>query len=66
MFWIWLVDAFIQQNEDLEMEELVNHFLVSEYAQKDIFFKYYTKELLFSVATRGNWVAPDLRGLLLL
>jgi len=66
LFWIWLIDAFIKQNKELEMAELVERFLGSKYAQKDIFFAYYTKELLFSVEARANWIVPDLKALLLL
>ncbi len=63
LFWIWLIGAFISKHSNLEIEELVERFLGSKYAHRDIFFEYYTKKLLFSVTARANWVGADLREL---
>lgn len=65
LFWIQLIDEFVQQNNALETEALAEYFLASKYAQQAILFEYYTKELLFSTAARANWVAPNLKGLAL-
>ena len=63
LFWIWLVDEFISKHPALEMDQLVATFLQSKYAHQATLFEYYTKELLFSVEARANWVAPDLKKL---
>lgn len=65
LFWIWLIGEYISNHPTLDIEVLVSSFLQSKYAQKDIFFKYYSKELLFSVEARANWLKPDLRSLVL-
>jgi len=61
LFWIWIIYSFLIENKGLKINELISLFLASEYARKEILFKYYTKELLFSVEARANWVMPDLK-----
>jgi len=63
LFWIWLIGAFVEKHKGLKMNELVNEFLASAYANRDVFYAYYSKEVLFSVEARANWVAPDLQQL---
>ena len=60
LFWIWLINEYIENNKGLKTNELVAVFLESTYAKKDVFLKYYSKELLFSVDARANWTEPDL------
>lgn len=60
LFWIWLINEYIENNKGLKTNELVIGFLESTYAKKDVFLKYYSKELLFSVDARANWKEPDL------
>ena len=66
LFWIRLIEIYIQQHQHLEIEALTDQFLASKYAQKNIFFEYYTKNLLFSTEARGIWHMPDLRPISLL
>lgn len=62
IFWIELIDWFIKQHKNSEIEALIFIFLKSKYASKTIFLEYYSKELLFSTIARANWIAPDLKG----
>jgi len=59
LFWVELISTFIQKHQQLKLEELIEVFLASKYASKTIFLEYYTKEKLFSVAARANWLAPN-------
>ena len=63
LFWIWLISAYVDKYKYLKINELVSKFLASTYAERDVFFKFYSKKVLFSVDARANWVEPDLQPL---
>ena len=63
LFWIRLINKFVEEHKYLEISELTELFLNSRFAEKTIFFEYYTKERLFSTEARANWVAPDIKSL---
>ncbi len=45
--------------DDVSLCDAVNSLLLSERGQRDLPLKYYSKELLFSVAARRGFVHPD-------
>ena len=63
LFWIWLISAYVDKYKHLKINELVSKFLASTYAERDVFFKFYSKKVLFSVDARANWIEPDLQPL---
>lgn len=64
VFYVWAIDHFLSTvNRDLPLEELAEQLLASPIAHKEYLLKYYSKERLFSVEARHQWVAPDLQPL---
>jgi hypothetical protein len=62
-FWIWLLNVYWERvagKEDLI--KACNEFLNSNLAVRDIFLKFYSRELLFSKEARKGFVSPDLAG----
>ena len=59
LFWIYVIDNFVQQHPALSLLELCNLFLQSPFAARDYPFQFYSKELLMSTAARGYWTEPD-------
>lgn len=68
IFWLWLSDEFWKQNalDDKTFEELCNTFLKSKYANRNAIFIFYSREKLFSVEARKNFVEPDIQAFNLL
>ena len=61
MFWICTVSRYLLfADEDCSFIELVNGMLES-CGDKNLPFKYYSRDLLMSVRARASWVEPDLR-----
>lgn len=59
-FWIWLLTAYWQKVQDKdELVNACNSLLNSSFSDKDVFFKFYSRELLFSKVARRNFVPPD-------
>ncbi|SKA41028.1 hypothetical protein SAMN04488128_105320 [Chitinophaga eiseniae] len=59
-FWIWMADAFLQAQESTSMEKYCSTFIRSRYTNKNFPLQFYSHALLFSVAARKRFVAPDL------
>jgi hypothetical protein len=59
LFWIRIIDKFIQENPEENFLTLCNSFLESEYALRDYPMNFYSREVLFSTAARAFWTAPD-------
>ncbi len=62
VFYVWAIEQFLSStNKDLPLEELANQLLASPIVHKEYPLKYYSKERLFSVKARHQWVEPDLQ-----
>jgi hypothetical protein len=61
LLWIWVIDKFLKANQGKSLIELCNAFLKTEYADRNVLLKYYSKEVLFSTKARAIWVEPDRR-----
>lgn len=60
-FWIWLLNAYWQTVDDKNDFPLAcDTLLASPIAGKEVFFKFYSRELLFSTEARKGFVAPDI------
>jgi hypothetical protein len=62
-FWLWTAQQFLKSVEERTIEELCNAFILSPYAVNKYPLEYYSRELLFSVHARKNWIEPDLNQL---
>ena len=60
IFWTHIIHDFVK-SRDLPLVDMVNEFLNSEFASRELPMKYYSKELLFSLKARATWVEPDKR-----
>lgn len=59
IFWIHIIHKFVK-SRNLPVLNMVNEFLNSEWASREVPLKYYSKERLFSLEARAMWVEPDL------
>ena len=63
LFWIRMVQSFLAKHTlECSIVHLVNS-MTSLYADKNLPFEYYSRELLMSWEARGNWIEPDLKPL---
>lgn len=62
-FWLLIAANFVKLNDPKTFEETAEAFVNSDWASRNLAFNYYTKEALFSVEARKDWVGPDLKKL---
>lgn len=62
-FWLLIAANFVKLNETKTFEETAEAFVNSDWASRNLAFDYYSKETLFSVEARKDWVGPDLEKL---
>ncbi|CAN1546217.1 hypothetical protein MCERE19_01958 [Spirosomataceae bacterium] len=62
-FWLLIAANFIKLNETKTFEETAEAFVNSDWAGQNLAFDYYSKETLFSVEARKDWVGPNLEKL---
>lgn len=62
LFWIWVITEYLAKQEG-DLEELVNAFIRSKYADRQLAIRFYNKSTIFSSGARARWVEPDLRPL---
>jgi hypothetical protein len=64
LFWIAIVAKYLRElpRHDFSFLALANG-LLEMYGDKNLPFRYYTRERLFSTAARASWVSPDLKRL---
>jgi len=60
LFWVEVIHQFLNTIEG-DVATKINAFMNSDWASKDVFFKYYTENVLFSVKARARYVAPDIQ-----
>lgn len=58
--WLVLALSFIKQSATPSVTEICNNFIKSGMGKSSYPLIFYTKERLFSVEARHNWVEPDL------
>jgi hypothetical protein len=60
-FWLRLTKNYILENSYPKLEEYCDHFLKSKWASRKIPLHYYSRDVLFSVEARHNWVQGNLK-----
>ena len=61
LFWCRILEDFVRKNATLTLIELCKNFLNSEWSSRELPFRYYTREVLFSTKARAIWVQPNLK-----
>lgn len=61
--YVVLIDRFVRATDATRAPDELADELVLELGHRDVPFRHYTRERLFSVAARRAWVAPDLEPL---
>jgi len=61
-FWLELVGDAIRQSPNRPLHERISE-IAARFADKDVLFLYYTRELVMSKDARERWVEPDLRSI---
>ncbi|MEO1437568.1 MAG: hypothetical protein AAFV80_18665 [Bacteroidota bacterium] len=59
--WLTIAHQFVALHASLDLEERVNRFLQSKYADRALIFRFYSKEYLMSAEARLNYVKPDVK-----
>jgi hypothetical protein len=60
IFWVKVVGQFLTQFDYEDVEMAFAAFVKSTVANSGFPFRFYTKEVLFSVQARKSWVVPNL------
>ncbi|MDJ0616418.1 MAG: hypothetical protein QNJ63_06650 [Calothrix sp. MO_192.B10] len=64
LFYIWLINKFIQQADFSQPIDFLADELINRYGDKSLPFRYYSRDRLMSKAARLDWVEPDLMPLM--
>lgn len=59
LFWVWVLETYIQQAGATHHADVYQKFLDTPLSRADLLFRFYSRERLFSVQARANWVEPD-------
>jgi hypothetical protein len=59
-FWLWTANQFLLIGNYNSIVDASNDLINSAFGKSSYPFEYYTKDLLFSVKARHDWVEPDL------
>ncbi|MCD9187934.1 MAG: hypothetical protein LUM44_16045 [Pyrinomonadaceae bacterium] len=60
VFWMKMLASFAETNKDEKNLRLLTNKMLGFYDDARLPFKYYTRERLFSVEARFNYIEPDL------
>lgn len=63
IFWIWVINGYLNHKGKDKPIERINQLLQSSYADKYLPFYFYSEDFLFSKKARVMWVEPDKREL---
>ena len=63
IFWNKVLSKYVASHRSESLEELINKFFLSSWCAKDLPFKYYRRETIFSVNARAAWIEPDIQKL---
>lgn len=59
IFWNKVLSRYVDFYQKKTLEQLSKSFLESEWSSKELPFKYYRRDTLFSLKARATWVEPD-------
>ncbi len=60
LFYVWAAARYLERASAAPLLALVNGFVGDPIASKSAIFVFWTRERLFSVAARRDWLEPDL------
>jgi hypothetical protein len=60
-FWLLTATQFLSTQRELPIHLLCNDFINSDKAHSSFPLEFYSREQLFSVEARHNWIEPDLK-----
>lgn len=61
VFWIWVISSFIANKQAEDLASMVNAFLNTPLASKELPLEFYSKDALFQVRARARFVEPDVQ-----
>ena len=61
VFWIWVISSYIHAHKDEDLPTIVNGFLQSPFASKELPLEFYSKDALFQLRARARFVEPDVQ-----
>jgi hypothetical protein len=59
-FYVWIIGRFLQSADRSLRIDRLEEELIRRYGEKSLPLRYYSRERLFSVLARRQWVEPDL------
>lgn len=59
-FWLLIAAQYVCRNQEIFFNETADAFVSSDWANRNLALVFYSKEILFSIEARQNWVEPDL------
>lgn len=60
-FWMTFANVYISSLDKITPDTTCNLFLKSDYTGVDFPLEFYSRDSLFSVEARLNWISPDLK-----
>jgi hypothetical protein len=63
LFWIYKINAFIQNHKNKSIEGIMSSILEGDFIRTNSPLQYYSEGQLMSVEARKNWMEPDLKSL---
>lgn len=61
VFWIWIISSYIHAHKDEDLPTIVNGFLKSPLASKELPLEFYSEDALFQLRARARFVEPDIQ-----
>lgn len=62
-FWKEILTAFVMNQDTSDMHTITNDFLQTDKSKSEYIFEFYSKELLFSLEARRDFVEPDIQSI---
>jgi hypothetical protein len=59
-FYVWVIGRFLRSADRSQGIDQLAEDLICRYGEKNLPLRYYSRELLFSVPARRQWIEPDL------
>lgn len=60
-FWLVVAQDFLTKDTMSTPYEAINAFIASSFSKSDYPLQYYSRDVLFSVKARHEWIGPDLK-----
>lgn len=64
IFWLEVVSEYYILKNSSNIQEIYEEFIITDFASPNFPAEFYSKDLLFSLEARKNWVEPDIKPIL--